>query len=54
MEIVLEVSISTTGRVSGRARPTGEAEWTPFSGAMELMACIEQLCHNGTQQKEQG
>ncbi len=47
MQIILEVSISPTGRLTGWARRAGQDQQTAFSGTMELTACIESLCDSG-------
>jgi hypothetical protein len=44
MEIVLEVTQSPAGRLSGTVRAAGHAGERAFSGVMELLACIEELC----------
>jgi hypothetical protein len=49
MEIIIEVSISPTGRLTGWARRAGQHHQTAFSGTMELTACIESLCDSGTE-----
>lgn len=54
MQIIIEVSISPTGRLSGRACPAGQPQWTEFSGAMELVGCIEALCENEAERTSTG
>lgn len=44
MEMVLEVSQSPTGRLNGVVRLVGAQVERAFSGAMDLLACIEDLC----------
>jgi hypothetical protein len=44
MEIVLKVIQDPAGRLSGTVRATDHAGETAFSGVMELLACIEELC----------
>jgi hypothetical protein len=44
MEIVLDITPDATGRLSGTTRPAGGVEARRFSGAMELLAQIEELC----------
>ena len=54
MEIVLEVAQSADGHLSGTARLAADAEQMVFTGAMELVACIEALCNPGADGKEIG
>ncbi|MGC9962799.1 MAG: hypothetical protein ABSE47_12985 [Acidimicrobiales bacterium] len=52
MEIILSVTVSPSGQLSGTARlATGEAE-VVFTGAMELVARIEALCERAANGKE--
>jgi hypothetical protein len=44
MEIALEVTQSPAGRLSGTVRAAGHTGEMAFSGVMELLACIEELC----------
>jgi hypothetical protein len=44
MEIVLKVFQSPAGRLSGTVRAAERAGEMTFSGVMELLACIEELC----------
>jgi hypothetical protein len=44
MEIVLQVTQSPAGRLSGTVRAAGHAGEMAFSGVMELVACVEELC----------
>ncbi len=52
MEIIVGVTVSPSGQLSGTARlATGEAEEV-FTGAMELVARIEALCERAANGKE--
>jgi hypothetical protein len=44
MEIVLKVSQSPAGRLSGTAHAADRVDEMTFCGVMELLACIEALC----------
>jgi hypothetical protein len=45
MQILIDVVRSGDGRLAGTARPADSAgEGRRFSGVMELVACLEQLC----------
>lgn len=44
MEILLDVTQSPEGRLTGTASLSGGADRLPFSGTLELMARVEQLC----------
>jgi hypothetical protein len=45
MQILIDVVRSSNGRLAGTARPADSAgEGRRFSGVMELVACLEQLC----------
>lgn len=44
MEIVLKVSQSPAGRLNGTLRAADQTVEMTFSGVMELVACIEELC----------
>ena len=44
MKILIDVTPSTDGRLGGLAGLVGEPEVLPFSGLMELVARIEELC----------
>jgi hypothetical protein len=45
MHIIIDVVRSGDGRLAGTARPAGSAsEGRRFTGVMELVACLEQLC----------
>jgi hypothetical protein len=44
MQIVLELAWSRTRRPTGTARLAGQAHSLPFSGTLELLARIEELC----------
>jgi hypothetical protein len=44
MEIVLEVTQSPAGRLSGTVRAAGQTGEVAFSGVMDLLACVEELC----------
>jgi hypothetical protein len=44
MEIVLKVSQSPAGRLSGTLRAADQTVEMTFSGVMELLACIEGVC----------
>ena len=53
MQILIDVARSSDGRLAGTARPADSAgEGRRFSGVMELVACLEQLCatasHHGS------
>lgn len=54
MEIVLEVIQSADGHLSGAARPAADGGQMVFTGAMELVACIEALCSARADGKEIG
>jgi hypothetical protein len=54
MEMVLEVSQSPTGRLSGVVRLVGGEVERAFSGAMELLASIEDLCSESAPGREAG
>jgi hypothetical protein len=45
MQILIDVVRSSDGRLAGTARPADSAgQGRGFSGVMELVACLEQLC----------
>jgi hypothetical protein len=45
MQILLDIARSADGRLAGTARPADSAgHGRPFTGVMELVACLEQLC----------
>ena len=45
MQILIDVTRSSDGRLAGTARLADSAsEGRRFSGVMELIACLEQLC----------
>jgi hypothetical protein len=44
MQIVINVTEDADGRLSGTAGPAGGGVELPFSGRMELLDCLEQLC----------
>jgi hypothetical protein len=44
MQILIDVSASTVGRLVGTVASAGDAEVRPFSGSLELLARIEELC----------
>ena len=45
MQILIDVIRSSDGRLAGTARPADSVgEGRRFSGVMELVACLEQLC----------
>jgi hypothetical protein len=45
MQIVIDITRSSDGRLAGTARPAGSpGEGRRFAGVMELVACLEQLC----------
>ena len=45
MQILIDVTWSSDGRLTGTARPHGSVgEGRRFAGVMELVACLEQLC----------
>lgn len=50
MELLLSVTDSSVtdsaGRLTGSARRRGCDAVVAFSGALELLACIERLCHD--------
>jgi hypothetical protein len=52
MELHLTVSESA-GRLTGTARTPGSDAGLAFSGALELLACIERLCLAGHGRTEQ-
>jgi hypothetical protein len=49
MEIILDITADPAGRLSGTAKAAGGTHERTFSGAMELLASIEELCDTGTQ-----
>lgn len=44
MQILLDVTQSAKGRLTGTAGPAADQDRLPFSGTMELVACVEKLC----------
>lgn len=51
MQIIIDVARSSDGRLAGTARPAGSAsEGRCFTGVMELVACLEQLCASTPQE----
>jgi hypothetical protein len=45
MQILIDITQSSDGRLAGTARPAASAsEGHRFTGVMELVACLEQLC----------
>jgi len=44
MEIVINVEMSTTGRLVGNVRTVGSRSGTAFDGTMELLAAVERIC----------
>ncbi len=44
MQILIDVSASTVGRLVGTVVAAGDGEARPFSGSLELLARIEELC----------
>jgi hypothetical protein len=47
MEILIDVEQSPQGRLSGNARLLASPEALAFSGTMELLASVEELCRRG-------
>jgi hypothetical protein len=45
MEILIDVDQSPQGRLTGTARLLASQEALAFSGTMELLASLEELCH---------
>ena len=60
MQILIDITRSSDGRLAGTARPAGSAgEGRRFAGVMELVACLEQLCatashHNTSSESDRG
>jgi hypothetical protein len=60
MQILIDIARSGDGRLTGTARPAGSAsEGRRFTGVMELIACLEQLCaaapqHNTSSESGRG
>jgi hypothetical protein len=60
MQILIDIARSSDGRLTGTARPAGSArEGRCFTGVMELIACLEQLCatapqHNAPSESDRG
>jgi hypothetical protein len=60
MQILIDIARSSDGRLTGTARPAGSAsEGRRFTGVMELIACLEQLCatvpqHNAPPESDRG
>jgi hypothetical protein len=48
MEIIIDATRDSAGRLSGTAKAAGGTQERTFSGAMELLASIEELCDTGT------
>jgi hypothetical protein len=49
MQIVIDITRSSDGRLAGTARPADSpGEGRRFAGVMELVACLEQLCAAGS------
>jgi hypothetical protein len=48
MQIIVDVNRSGEGRLSGDVRPFGGENALPFSGTIELLARIEELCPTET------
>jgi len=44
MEIFIDVTRSSEGRMVGTAHRPSDGSHMPFSGTMELLACIEEMC----------
>jgi hypothetical protein len=44
MEILIDVEQSPQGRLTGTARLLADREAVTFSGTMELLASVEELC----------
>jgi hypothetical protein len=50
MQILIDVARSSDGRLTGMARSADSAsEGRRFTGVMELVACLEQLCATAPQ-----
>ena len=48
MQILIDITRLNDGRLTGTARPADSArEGRRFTGVMELVACLEQLCAAG-------
>jgi hypothetical protein len=51
MKIIIDVVRSSDGRLAGTAKPAGSGgEGRRFTGVMELVACLEQLCATAPQE----
>jgi hypothetical protein len=49
MQIVIDITRSSDGRLAGTARPADSSgEGRRFVGVLELVACLEQLCATGS------
>jgi hypothetical protein len=44
MEIIVEFHKGEDGRAAGTVRPVGEAKGRSFSGNLEFLALVEDLC----------
>jgi hypothetical protein len=45
MQILIDVTQGSAGRLTGAIALTGDGNPLPFSGNLELLARIEDLCH---------
>ena len=54
MDIFIVVTRSRDGRMIGIARSMPDGKRIPFSGTMELLACIEAICGPGPVANEVG
>jgi hypothetical protein len=53
MQILIDIARSSDGRLAGTARPADSAsEGRRFTGVMELVACLEQLCATASDPSE--
>jgi hypothetical protein len=48
MEIIIDVAKSRDGRLTGTAGLVESQNDLPFTGTMELLACVEELCRRGS------
>lgn len=48
MEIIVEIHMAEDGRPVGTVRPVGQAEARSFSGNLEFLALVEDVCQSAS------
>jgi hypothetical protein len=44
IRLLLDISQTTDGRLEGRIRADGDDAWKSFSGVLELLKALEDIC----------